>query len=50
MPYKIKVKKGRYCVIVSKTGKVKKCYSSKEEAKKYNAVLNMRHAGIPAEK
>jgi hypothetical protein len=50
MPYKIKIKGGRYCVIVRDTGKTKKCYPDKESAQDYATVLNMRHAGIPPKK
>jgi hypothetical protein len=46
MPTHIVVRDGRYCVLEKSTGKVKKCYSSKAAAKKYNSVLNMAHKGL----
>lgn len=50
MPVVLKVRGGKYCVVERDTGRVKKCYANKEEAKDYLAVLNMTHAGIPLTK
>jgi len=46
MPVLVKVKGGKFCVVERDSGKTKKCYSSKEEAKDYATVLNMAHKGL----
>lgn len=46
MPYKIKIKGGKYCVIVRDTGKTKKCYDNEADAQAYNSALNMAHKGL----
>jgi len=50
MPTIVRPRGDRFCVIERGTGKVKKCYPTKEKAQAYSSVLNMRHAGVPEKK
>lgn len=45
MPYTIRKKGSKYCVINKDTGKVKSCkFTSKADAEKYRRFLEMYHA------